>query len=130
MRKVLYISRSVLFLILALQVLNLSIASQTYWDNAYDYSYAYNSKYDPTETAVEWIVEMNCGQQSAFNYNDRTDTNKNTFKSLHWQIGLEEVRLPVRQVSEAKNCHFARPAGRLPSPTTAGFSPPPEQSNG
>ncbi len=119
-----------LILILALQVLNLSIASQAYWDNDYDYSYAYNSKYDPTETAVEWIVELNCGQQAAFSYDNSTDTNKNTFKSFHWQIGLEELSLPANDNPETKICYCTGPAGRILSPWHDTFSPPPESMNG
>ena len=130
MRKLVHISQSVLLLILALQVLNLSFASQAYWDSDYDYSYTYNIKYDPTETAVEWIVELNCGQQSAFSYDNRTDSNKNTFKSFHWQIALTEVRIPDHGVRETKTLHFATPAVRILSHSGDTFSPPPESMNG
>ena len=128
MRKIVYISRSALILLLALQVLNLSIASQAYLDSDYDYSYTYNAPYDPTETAVEWIVELNYGQQPAFSYDSRTDTNKNTLKSFHWQIGLPEIQIPVHGAPESMKVHFTRPETRILSTFPDTFSPPPEGS--
>ena len=60
--------RQLLILILALQLLNLSICSESYWDT-YSLSDTNNeTSIDPTETVLEWVVEMKMGQLDIFNY--------------------------------------------------------------
>ncbi|PWT73801.1 MAG: hypothetical protein C5B59_12535 [Bacteroidetes bacterium] len=93
MKKLLLIARKLLILILALQLLNLSICSEAYWD---DYDFAYNgvNTYDPTETVVEWLVEMKFGQQNAFSYDNGIDK-KIITKSFHWQTDLQRYIVSV-----------------------------------
>ena len=127
-KKVLYISRQMLVTLIALQFLNLSVGCQTYWDDDYDYSYAYNKTYDPTETAVEWIVEMEYGQQPAFSYDNHADTNKNISKTFHWKTDLQEILLEAPYVPVRKSIRIEIPAPRIPSPSGEILSPPPEPS--
>ncbi|HEX9512773.1 MAG TPA: hypothetical protein VF939_19915 [Puia sp.] len=125
-RKALHISRQILVGIIALQLLNLGVGSQAYWD--YDYSYAYNKTYDPTETAVEWIIELEYGQQPDFSYDNCTDTNKNISKSLHWQTDLYIVSLeaPYRQI--IKKPVGEPPVKKIPTQFPEIISPPPEST--
>jgi hypothetical protein len=88
-RKGIYIGRQLLLWIIALQVLNLSVGSAFSWDNAYDYSYTYDKSYDPTETAVEWIIELQYGQQPAFSYDAHEDAGKCLMKTFHWKTDLQ-----------------------------------------
>src|SRR5258708_7492608 len=125
-KKVLYISRQILVTLVALQFLNLSVGSQTFWDDGYDYSYSYNKNYDPTETAVEWIIEMKYGQQQAFSYNNNTDNNKNISKTFHWKTDLQETTLEAPCVPVRKSIRIEIPARCIPSPSREILSPPPE----
>lgn len=125
-KKVLYIFRQLLLGVIALQFLNLSVGSQAYWDGDYDYSYTYNQTYDPTETAVEWIIEMNYGQQTRFSYDNHTDTNKNLSKAFHWKTDLQEILLEPSYVPVSPVFHLDPPAQRIPSHPADILSPPPE----
>ena len=86
---VVHTARQLILWIIALQILNLSVGSAFTWDNGYDYSYGYNETYDPTETAVEWIVELNYGQQPAFSYDTHQDGAKCLIKTFHWKTDLQ-----------------------------------------
>ena len=124
--KVLYILRQTLIAVIALQFLNLSVCTQAYWDNDYDYSYTYNKTYDPTETAVEWIIEMKYGQQPAFSYDNHTETNKNIPKAFHCQICPgKEIGLEVGR-PEIKRQGFVDNDEKIPYPSPEIISPPPE----
>jgi hypothetical protein len=125
-KKLLFISRQTLVVLIALQFLNLSVGSQAYWDNDYDYSYSYNKTYDPTETAVEWIIEMKYGQQAGFSYDNHTDTNKSISKTFHWATDLHEVRTQSPLTPVRKSCRIEIPVQRIPSPAEEILSPPPE----
>jgi hypothetical protein len=95
-KRVLYTGRQFLLGIIALQILNLSVGNTFSGDDDYDYSYAYNKTYDPTETAVEWIIELKYGQQPAFSYDAHEDGTKCLFKTFHWKTDLQQpVRKPV-----------------------------------
>jgi hypothetical protein len=127
-KKAIYILRQLLVGIVALQLLNLSIDSQAYLDNdcIYDYSYAYNLNYDPTESAVEWIIEMNCGQQSRFSYDDHSDSNKTIIKTFHWQTDLHQhkLALPYRVATRCRKPE--EPGQKIPSRALEIISPPPD----
>lgn len=125
-KKALYISRQLLIGIVALQLLNLSVGSEACGEDDYDYSYSYNKTYDPTETAVEWIVEMTYGQQPAFSYDNHNDTNKNISRIFHWQTDLHECRLIRIDRSVEKSHGSEPPAEAIPSPSEEIISPPPE----
>jgi hypothetical protein len=126
-KKVLYILRQVMIAIIALQFLNLSVCSEAYWDNDYyDYSYTYNKTYDPTETAVEWIIEMKYGQQPAFSYDNHTETNKNIGKAFHCQIFSGQGTRLIPGRPEIKRPVFGELTTRIPCPCSEVISPPPE----
>jgi len=121
-----YIFRQALVGIIALQLLNVSIGSQTTWDCDYDYSYTYNNTYDPTETALEWIVELKYGQQKDFSYNNHSDTSKNLMKSFHWQTDRQDDPLPAPLRSIVQTLQGEGPEKAIPYPPTEIVSPPPE----
>ena len=125
-RKGIYIGRQLLLWIIALQILNLSVGSAFSGDNAYDYSYTYNKSYDPTETAVEWIVELRYGQQPAFSYDAHEDAGKCLMKTFHWKTDLQPgmsapVVLPLIDTHYGE-CSAHQPVARAAETLT----PPPE----
>ncbi len=122
-----YIGRQLLLALIALQILNLSVGSQTV-DAAYDYSYTYNKNYDPTESAVEWIVELKCGQQPAFSYNTHQDTGKSPIKSLHWKTDLQSPLSTPVLPGITRSQRSELPVLRISSPAAETFSPPPESN--
>jgi hypothetical protein len=125
-KKLLYISRQILVALIALQFLNLSVGSQTYWDDDYDYSYSYNKTYDPTETAVEWIIELKYGQQTVFSYDNHSDGSKCICKTFHWKTDLQEIQAQVPYMPVRKSIRIEFPVRRIPSPAEEVLSPPPE----
>lgn len=129
-KKAIYISRQILVGIVALQLLNLSIDSQAYLDNdsTYDYSYAYNTNYDPTESAVEWIIEMNCGQQSRFSYGDHSDSNKNIIKTFHWQTDLHQYKLALPYRPATRSWKPEEPGQKILFRALEIISPPPDSN--
>ncbi len=125
-KKGIYIGRQLLLWVIALQILNLSVGSAFSGDNAYDYSYTYNNSYDPTETAVEWIIELKYGQQPAFSYDSHEDAGKCLMKTFHWKTDLQPgmpapVVLPL--VSTPHGEYSAHP---LVVRAAEKVSPPPE----
>ena len=122
----LFIVRQLLLGLIALQILNLSVGSAFTWDNAYDYSYSYNKNYDPTETAVEWIIELRYGQQPAFSYDTHEDAGKCLIKTFHWKTDLQRS-LPepaILPVLRRQRVHV--PVRPLLCPEGEIVSPPPE----
>ena len=129
MRLRLYIGRQLLLGIIALQILNLSVGSPTSWDvSSYDYSYAYNKTYDPTESAVEFIVEMKCGQQPGFSYNLHEDAGKSPTKTFHWKTDLQKTVLEPAFIPAVRRPHVVLPDPRVISHPQDTFSPPPEEA--
>jgi hypothetical protein len=125
-KKVIYTGRQFILWIIALQMLNLSVGSAFSWDNEYDYSYTYNKTYDPTETAVEWIVELNCGQQPSFSYDMHQDGGKCLLKTFHWKTDLQPgMPEPVVFVL-ARRPRIEIPTRPLVEPVAETVSPPPE----
>jgi len=125
-KKGIFIARQLLLGIVALQVLNLSVGSVFAGDNDYDYSYTYNTGYDPTESAVEWIVELNYGQQPGFSYDTHEDGSKCLVKTFHWKTDLQRV-LPEPEIfAKPRRLRIEIPARPLLSPTPERVSPPPE----
>ena len=83
--------KTILLWILALQLLNMSICSDAYWHyfNGDPIRSSGSNTVDPTETVVEWLVEMKMGQLDMFTYNNFNNDSKNTVKVMGWQIDLE-----------------------------------------
>jgi len=124
-----YIGRQLLLAIIALQILNLSVGSPTSWDvSTYDYSYAYNKTYDPTESAVEFIVEMKCGQQPGFSYNLHEDAGKSPTKTFHWKTDLQKTILEPAFIPAVRRPRVVLPDPKVISHPQDIFSPPPEEA--
>ena len=122
-----YIGRQILFGIIALQILNLSVGGPMSWDAlTYDYSCAYNKTFDPTETAVEWIIEMNYGQQPGFSYNLHAGTTKCITKTMHWKTDLQKTGPEMVILPRPLEPRLERPVSRILSHLQETFSPPPE----
>ena len=124
MKKVLFIFRQLLILILTLQLLNLSICSESYWEY---YNYSSNGNgYDPTETVVEWVVELKKGNQAEFSYNNNINL-KGLCKSFSWHIDIHH-QFPVLPPTYDKALHLP-PTSTCDKPAGACIeilSPPPE----
>jgi hypothetical protein len=123
------IVRQLLLGIIALQILNLSVGSPTSWDvSTYDYSYTYNKTYDPTESAVEWIVELKWGQQPGFSYNLHEDAGKSPTKSFHWKTDLQKTVTELAFIPIVRKHRPDLPVSRIISHPKDTFSPPPEKA--
>ena len=125
-KKIRYTGRQLILWIIALQILNLSVGSAFSSDSAYDYAYSYNKNYDPTETAVEWIVELNCGQQPGFSYDRQADANTCLMKTFHWKTDLSHSLAEPMLFPAAPRRRVEFPGSPLVSPDAETFSPPPE----
>jgi hypothetical protein len=119
-----YISRQILIAAMALQFLNMSVCSEAYSDD-YDYSYTYNS-YDPTETAVELIVEMKYGQQPAFTYDRHVDTGKKIARSFHWHPYLQPIFSAGADYRKTSSLTKEARSEKITSTSPEVISPPPE----
>ncbi|HEV3224228.1 MAG TPA: hypothetical protein VGZ90_15200 [Puia sp.] len=113
--------------VLALQILNMSM-----WSEAYSHYYTgedsgnySNKQADPTETVVEWLVEMKMGQQDAFNYNHNIDC-KNTTKAIGWQIDLENQGVPSIPHRQTSRIIFPYTSSKLQHVFAEVQSPPPD----
>lgn len=126
LKRILHIGRQILLGIIALQILNLSVGNAFTGDDGYDYSYTYNKTYDPTETAVEWIIEMNYGQQQAFSYDTHEDGSKCLLKTFQWKTDLGEPAYKPILLSLPKLRHIIM-SDDIPAPSVSDIpSPPPE----
>jgi hypothetical protein len=102
MKNLACIGKQVLIGVIALQLLNLSICSEAYWE--YDsliYS-SINGSYDPTETILEWVIEIKYGQQKIFSYDHDLDSTKNISKHFHFQTDLQELEISGLYFPEPK----------------------------
>jgi hypothetical protein len=124
-KRAIYIGRQFMLWVIALQILNLSFGSAFAWDNGYDYAYSYNKSYDPTETAVEWIVELKYGQQQAFSYDSHQDDGKCLIKTFHWKTDLQRFLAEAAPLPVSSSRRAERPAAVPASPVAELVSPPP-----
>jgi hypothetical protein len=125
MKNTIQVLRKLILYIIFLQLVNLSVCSEAYWDD-YDYAYSKSSPCDPTETIVEWLVEMKYGQQSAFSYDSGLET-KIFAKNFHWQTDLQRSIPTVINNSPAKKLGDPHVSRKLALPALEIISPPPEQ---
>jgi hypothetical protein len=114
--------------VIALQILNMSMWSEAYnsyytGDNVGNCS---NKQADPTETVVEWLVEMKMGQQDVFNYNHNIDC-KNTVKAIGWQIDLENHGVSVTLYKKTNRIIFPYTSDILQTVFSEVQSPPPDR---
>jgi hypothetical protein len=156
MKKVLFTARQLLIGILLLQLINLSLCTESYvdynwalgnfaqlsqtsniWPTANEpsvrsgtyYNYSSANTYDPTETIVEWVVEWNKGNQDAFNYT-HTINLKGLCKNFTWHVDIQHsLSLPLPTRLPASSA----PLGRItadPSPACIEILSPPPEYNG
>jgi hypothetical protein len=119
--------------VLALQLLNMSICSEAYWYyyNENPFSIHSNDQADPTETIVEWLVEMKLGQQDAFTYDNNNIDSKNTVKAVAFQIDLENQSASgVVIIKQSSKILFANFLSKIESPSLEILSPPPDGGRG
>ena len=88
--------KSALFLIVALQVLNMSLCMSPFLDESYGVPPMGSMIADPTETVVEWIVEMKMGQQERFTYKENPSSHKNMNKYSFQLIDLEMMNASLK----------------------------------
>ena len=121
--------KTILVWVLALQILNMSMWSEAY--NSYytgeDFGNSSNKTADPTETVVEWLVEMKMGQQDAFTYNHNIDC-KNTSKAIGWQIDLENHGVSAMKPLESGRVFFPHISSALQHVFAEIQSPPPDKN--
>ena len=115
--------------ILALQLLNMSICSEAYWFyyNGNQVNNHADLQADPTESVVEWLVEMKFGQQDAFTYDQHNIDAKNTNKSIACQIDLENERTSVQFIKRVCKVSYANFISKVESTFLEILSPPPRQ---
>ncbi len=121
--------RTLILWILALQLLNMSICSDAYWFyyNENRASTPDGLQADPTETVVEWLVEMKFGQLDAFTYDHHNIDAKNTIKATVFPIDLENVTTSFLFFKESSKISFAYLISSIESTSLEILSPPPDQ---
>ncbi len=123
--------KTLLVWIIALQLLNMSICSDSYWQYFHEdhFSNSSDKQTDPTETIVEWLVEMKMGQQDAFSYNYNNIDSKTTVKVTGWQIDLENhYQQVVPNISETVKIYFPELFSKLQTTAPEILTPPPDQA--
>jgi len=122
MRIVLFITRQLLISVLLLQMLNLSICSESYFDTSgYTTSAAVS---DPTESIVEWVVEWKMGNQDRFAYTNSVNL-KGLSKNFCWHIDMQHgfpVPITIHSTSPSLNGEIT---GQPPSSAFIGTLYPP-----
>ena len=122
------IVRTLILWILALQLLNMSICSEAYW-------FYYNGSMtgghlgvqaDPTETIVEWLVEMRFGQQDEFTYDQHNIDAKNVTKIIAFQIDLVNEKSSIHFIKQGSKVCYADFVSNIESNSRDIFSPPPD----
>ena len=123
MKKVLFTARQLLTGIVLLQLLNLSLCTEPYWEY---YNYSADNSYDPTETIVELVVEWKKGNQDAFNYTHNISL-KGLCKNFAWHVDTQHgfsLPLPGRPSAISISRERINPAPL--SACIEILSPPPE----
>jgi hypothetical protein len=122
------ILRPLILWILALQLLNMSICSEAYWFY-YNGSLANSHlgvQADPTETIVEWLVEMKFCQLDAFTYDQHNIDAKNLTKHIAFQIDLENDKFSICFIKQGSKVCYADFISDPESNARDVFSPPPD----
>jgi hypothetical protein len=123
--------RILILWILALQLLNMSIYSEAYWFY-YNGNLADNHlgvQADPTETIVEWLVEMKFGQLDAFTYDQHNIDAKNITKHIAFQIDLENEKISICFIKQGSKVCYADFISDPESNSRDIFSPPPDRDH-
>ena len=109
----------------------MSICSEAYW-------FYYNGNLteshlgvqaDPTETIVEWLVEMKFGQLDAFTYDQHNIDAKNITKHIAFQIDLENEKISLLFIKQSSKICYADFISNTESNYRDIFSPPPDRDH-
>ena len=109
----------------------MSICSEAYW-------FYYNGgmtcgnidvQADPTESIVEWLVEMKFGQLDVFTYDQHNIDAKNTTKVIAYQIDLENEKISIRFIKQSSKVCYADFVSNVESNYRDIFSPPPDSDH-
>lgn len=126
MQKVRHILRQFVVVVLALQFLNLSVNNPILYESSYtNTSPGTQTGSDPTETALEMILEAKYGQMDIFTYKTNPESNKNVFKVLcfHFDLINHEPEAPV--VSNFRSAsHIPRDEKIINNPQPVVIPPP------
>jgi hypothetical protein len=109
MKKLRHILRQSVIVILALQFLNLSVNNPALYEYSYtNASLGTQTGTDPTETALEMILEAKYGQMDIFTYKTNPESNKNVFKILcfHFDLINYEPATPLEQNTPASKSYI------------------------
>lgn len=125
--------KSAIVWILALQILNMSIYSESYWyyfnDNAaltgQNTSEDINAA-DPTETIIEWIVEWKSGQNSAFTYKNNTIGSIMTAKATAFSFAVYFSDIDLKIVRSKIRLLYPQFISKLETRDAEIICPPPE----
>jgi hypothetical protein len=122
--------KSAILWVLALQLLNMSICSEAYWyyynDNLPASSSDINA--DPTETIVEWLVEMKMGQQDAFTYDHNATDSRNTVKAIAFHIDLQNQTNDLSILKKCSPVSYPIVVASVESIDLEIFTPPPDSA--
>ena len=122
--------KSAILWVLALQLLNMSICSEAYWYYYNDDLPASSSNInaDPTETIVEWLVEMKMGQQDAFTYDHNTTDSRNIVKAIAFHFDLQNYTDSLSFLTRCCSVSYAIITARIESIALEILTPPPDQA--
>jgi hypothetical protein len=106
----------------------MSICSETYWFYYNGNALGNNAEnqVDPTETIVEWLVEMRKGQLDIFTYDHNNIDSKNTVKVIACQIDLENQVSVTSIMQQGNRFYFENYKSKVPSRFLEILSPPPD----
>jgi len=106
----------------------MSICSEAYWFyyNQGPVENHLGAQADPTETIVEWLVEMKFGQQDAFTYDQHNIDAKNVIKVIAFQIDLENEKISIHFIKQSSKVCYADFVSNTESNYRDIFSPPPD----
>jgi hypothetical protein len=123
------LARALILWVLALQLLNMSIYSEAYWYcyNGFTKAYDQNGiQSDPTESLVEFLVELKYGQQEAFTYDQHNIDSKNTVKVIFYQIDLEHEKRLIQFLKISTEILYPDHTSNIVSASLQVISPPPD----
>ncbi len=110
----------------------MSMCSDAYWSyfNG-DHLITSSSKLaDPTETIVEWLVEMKMGQLDCFTYDRNNIDSKNTVKVSCGQIDLQnqtDEKIDLSAYTAGTEIFYSYNTPKLHSKFSEILSPPPDR---
>ena len=115
--------------VMALQMLNTSLYSDScsfYFNNGP--IQVSEKSADPTETIVEWLVELNAGQMDVFTLHQPDTNTGNSIKSISFHFDLQTHHEDYKILRKFVKRYYYTPHFRLSLASFDILSPPPEYS--